>query len=309
VEKLLELEVPERAQVIRVIMAEISRIQSHLVWFGTHVLDIGAMSPVMYAFREREQLLDIFEMVAGARMNPTYIRIGGVNGDLTSKAVEKIGTFLEEFPKHIEEYETLLTKNQIWINRTRGVGVISAEEAINLGTTGPTLRSCGMEWDLRKTNPYSGYENYDFEIPLGENGDVYDRYLVRIEELKQSLDLIKQGLKKLKPGPIYADAPKVIPPLKEQVMTDIGALIHHFKIVSEGFKVPEGEVYMAIETPRGELGYYIVSDGSAKPYRVKIRTPSFVNLEALETLVKGRLIADVVATIGSMDIVLGEVDR
>ena len=187
--------------------------------------------------------------------------------------------------------------------------MISAEEAINLGTTGPTLRSCGMKWDLRKTNPYSGYENYDFEIPLGENGDVYDRYLVRIEELKQSLDLIKQGLKKLKPGPIYADAPKVIPPLKEQVMTDIGALIHHFKIVSEGFKVPEGEVYMAIETPRGELGYYIVSDGSAKPYRVKIRTPSFVNLEALETLVKGRLIADVVATIGSMDIVLGEVDR
>jgi len=302
VEKLLGLEAPERAQVIRVIMAEISRIQSHLVWFGTHVLDIGAMSPVMYAFREREQLLDIFEMVAGARMNPTYIRIGGVNGDFTSGAIEKIETFLEEFPKHIEEYETLLTKNQIWINRTRGVGVISAEEAINLGTTGPT-------WDLRKTNPYSGYENYDFEIPLGENGDVYDRYLVRIEELKQSLDLIKQGLKKLKPGPIYADAPKVIPPLKEQVMTDIGALIHHFKIVSEGFQVPEGEVYMAIETPRGELGYYIISDGSAKPYRIKIRTPSFVNLEALETLVKGRLIADVVATIGSMDIVLGEVDK
>ncbi|MBW1678947.1 MAG: NADH dehydrogenase (quinone) subunit D, partial [Deltaproteobacteria bacterium] len=256
VEKLLGLEAPERAQVIRVIMAEISRIQSHLVWFGTHVLDIGAMSPVMYAFREREQLLDIFEMVAGARMNPTYIRIGGVNGDFTSGAIEKIETFLEEFPKHIEEYETLLTKNQIWINRTRGVGVISAEEAINLGTTGPTLRSCGMKWDLRKTNPYSGYENYDFEIPLGENGDVYDRYLVRIEELKQSLDLIRQGLKKLKPGPIYADAPKIVPPLKEQVMTDIGALIHHFKIVSEGFNVPEGEVYMAIETPRGELGYY-----------------------------------------------------
>lgn len=309
VEKLLELEVPERAQVIRVIMAELTRIQSHLVWFGTHVLDIGAMSPIMYAFREREQILDIFEMVAGARMNPTYIRIGGVNGDLTSEAIDKIWSFLEEFPRHIKEYEGLLTKNQIWINRTKGVGVISAEEAINLGTTGPTLRSCGFKWDLRKTNPYSGYETYDFEIPLGKNGDVYDRYLVRIEELKQSVDLIKQGLNKLKPGPIYADEAKVIPPPKEKVMTDIGALIHHFKIMSEGFKVPEGEVYVAIETPRGELGYYIVSDGSSRPYRVKIRTPSFINLEALETLAKGRLIADIVAIIGSIDIVLGEVDK
>ncbi|RLA92124.1 MAG: NADH-quinone oxidoreductase subunit D, partial [Deltaproteobacteria bacterium] len=308
VEKLLGLEVPERAQVIRVIMAELTRIQSHLVWFGTHVLDIGAMSPIMYAFREREQILDIFEMVAGARMNPTYIRIGGVNGDLTSEAIDKIWSFLEEFPRHIKEYEGLLTKNQIWINRTKGVGVISAEEAINLGTTGPTLRSCGFKWDLRKTNPYSGYETYDFEIPLGKNGDVYDRYLVRIEELRQSVDLIKQGLNKLKPGPIYADEAKVIPPPKEKVMTDIGALIHHFKIMSEGFKVPEGEVYVAIETPRGELGYYIVSDGSSRPYRVKIRTPSFINLEALETLAKGRLIADIVAIIGSIDIVLGEVD-
>jgi len=309
VEKLLGLEVPERAQVIRVIMAELTRIQSHLVWFGTHVLDIGAMSPIMYAFREREQILDIFEMVAGARMNPTYIRIGGVNGDLTSEAIDKIWSFLEEFPRHIKEYEGLLTKNQIWINRTKGVGVISAEEAINLGTTGPTLRSCGFKWDLRKTNPYSGYETYDFEIPLGKNGDVYDRYLVRIEELRQSVDLIKQGLNKLKPGPIYADEAKVIPPPKEKVMTDIGALIHHFKIMSEGFKVPEGEVYVAIETPRGELGYYIVSDGSSRPYRVKIRTPSFINLEALETLAKGRLIADIVAIIGSIDIVLGEVDK
>jgi len=309
VEKLLGLEVPERAQIIRVIMAEITRIQSHLFWFGTHVLDIGAMSPVMYALREREQILDIFEMVAGARMNSSYVRVGGVNGDLTGKAVAAIEAFLVEFPKHIHEYETLLTGNQIWINRTKGVGVISAEEAINLGTTGPTLRSCGMKWDLRKTNPYSGYENFIFDIPLGQNGDVYDRYLVRIAEMRQSLDLIKQGLDKLQPGPIYADEAKVIPPLKEKVMTDIGALIHHFKIVSEGFKVPEGEVYMAIESPRGELGYYIVSDGSARPYRVKIRTPSLVNLEALETLAKGRLIADIVAIIGSMDIVLGEVDK
>jgi len=309
VEKLLGLEVPERAQVIRVIMAELTRIQSHLVWLGTHVIDIGAMSPIMYTFREREQVLNIFEMVAGARMNQSYVRIGGVNGDLTGKAVRAIEAFIEEFPKHIQEYETLLTGNQIWINRTKGIGVISAEEAVNLGTTGPTLRSCGMKWDLRKTNPYSGYENFTFEIPLGENGDVYDRYLVRIAEMRQSLDLIKQGLNKLKPGPIYADEAKVIPPPKEQVMTDIGALIHHFKIVSEGFRVPEGEVYVAIETPRGELGYYIVSDGSHKPYRVKIKTPSFINLEALEILAKGRLIADVVAIIGSMDIVLGEVDK
>jgi NADH-quinone oxidoreductase subunit D len=309
VEKLLGLEVPERAQIIRVIMAEITRIQSHLFWFGTHVLDIGAMSPVMYALREREQILDIFEMVAGARMNSSYVRIGGVNGDLTGKAVGAIETFLDDFPKRIKEYETLLNGNQIWINRTKGVGVISAEEAINLGTTGPTLRSCGMKWDLRKTNPYSGYENFTFEVPVGENGDVYDRYLVRIAEMKQSLDLIRQGLDKLKPGPIYPDEAKVIPPLKEKVMSDIGALIHHFKIVSEGFKVPEGEVYMGIESPRGELGYYIVSDGSAQPYRVKIKTPSLVNLQALETLAKGRLIADIVAIIGSMDIVLGEVDK
>lgn len=309
VEKLLGLEVPERAQIIRVIMAEITRIQSHLFWFGTHVLDIGAMSPVMYALREREQILDIFEMVAGARMNSSYVRVGGVNGDLTGKAVKAIEAFLKEFPKHIQEYETLLTGNQIWINRTKGIGVISAEEAINLGTTGPTLRSCGMRWDLRKTNPYSGYENFTFEIPLGQNGDVYDRYLVRIAEMRQSLDLTRQGLDKLQPGPIYADEAKVIPPLKEKVMTDIGALIHHFKIISEGFKVPEGEVYMGIESPRGELGYYIVSDGSAHPYRVKIRTPSLVNLQALETLAKGRLVADIVAIIGSIDIVLGEVDK
>lgn len=309
VERLLGLKVPERAQVIRVIMAEITRIQSHLVWMGTHVLDIGAMSPVMYAFRERELILDIFEMVAGARMNPSYIRIGGVNGDLTNEAADKIRIFTEEFPKKIIEYEDLLTKNQIWINRTKGVGVITAGEAINLGTTGPTLRSCGFKWDLRKTNPYSGYENYTFKIPLGKNGDVYDRYLVRIEELRQSVDLIKQGLQKLKPGSIYPDEAKVILPIKEKVMTDIGALIHHFKIISEGFKVPEGEVYQAIETPRGELGFYIVSDGSSTPYRVKIKTPSFMNLMALETLARGRLLADVVAIIGSIDIVLGEVDK
>ncbi|HPD61174.1 MAG TPA: NADH dehydrogenase (quinone) subunit D [Thermodesulfobacteriota bacterium] len=309
VEKLLGLRVPERSQVIRVIMAELTRIQSHLIWMGTHVLDIGAMSPIMYCFREREQILDIFEMVAGARMNPSYIRVGGVNGDLMSEARDKIAGFTETFPKHIKEYEDLLTNNPIWINRTKGVGKITAEEAINLGTTGPTLRSCGFKWDLRKTNPYSGYENYKFDIILGKNGDVYDRYQVRIEEMKQSIDLIKQGLEKLKPGPIYPDEAKVIPPIKEKVMADIGALIHHFKIMSEGFKVPEGEVYQAIETPRGELGFYIVSDGSSKPYRVKIKTPSFMNLMALETLAKGRLLADIVAIIGSMDICLGEVDK
>jgi NADH-quinone oxidoreductase subunit D len=309
VERLLGLRVPERSQVIRVMMAELTRIQSHLVWMGTHVLDIGAMSPIMYCFREREAILDIFEMVAGARMNPSYIRVGGVNGDIMSEARDKIAGFAETFPKHIKEYEDLLTNNPIWINRTKGVGKITAAEAINLGTTGPTLRSCGFKWDLRKTNPYSGYENYQFDIILGKNGDVYDRYRVRIEEMKQSIDLIKQGLKKLTPGPIYADEAKVIPPLKEKVMTDIGALIHHFKIISEGFNVPEGEVYQAIETPRGELGFYIVSDGSSKPYRVKIKTPSFMNLMALETLAKGRLLADIVAIIGSMDIVLGEIDK
>jgi len=309
VERLLGLQVPERAQVIRVIMAELSRIQSHLLWLGNQALVCGAISPIMYTFQEREPILDIFERVAGARMNPSYIRIGGVKEDLPGEACKDIEEVTKELPEHLKEYEKLLTWNPIWINRTKGVGKITADEAIASGTTGPTLRSCGFPWDLRKTNSYCGYETYAFEIPVGHQGDVYDRYLVRIEELKQSIDLVKQGLKKLSPGPIHAAYAQAIPPPKEDVMSDIGSLIHHFKIMSEGFKVPKGEVYQAVETPRGEMGVYLISDGGSKPFRVKIKSPSFMNLMALAPLVKGRFLSDVVAIIGSMDIVMGEVDK
>jgi len=309
VEKLLNLEVPLRAQYIRVLMAELTRIQSHLIWLGTHALDMGAMSPLLYCFREREETLDMFEMVGGARMNQSYFRVGGLAGDFPEGFVDKVREFCKVLPSRIEGYERLLTKNKIWLNRTQGVGVISAEEGIELGLSGPSLRGSGVKWDLRKANPYSSYDHFDFEIPTGTNGDVYDRYLVRLEEMRQSNRIIQQVLDKLPSGECNAYNPKVVPPPKERVLNNVESLIIHFHLMTEGFEVPKGEAYCSVESSKGELGFYIVSDGSNKPYRVKIRTPSFVNLESLSTMAEGRMMADMVAIIGSIDICLGEVDR
>jgi len=309
VEKLLDLEVPLRAQYIRVMLSELTRIQSHLIWLGTHALDIGAMSPLLYCFREREETLDIFEMVGGARMNQSYFRIGGVAADLPDGFTEKVKAFCDVLPSRIEGYERLLTENKIWLNRTKGVGVISAEEGIALGLSGPCLRACGVKWDLRKANPYSSYDHFDFEIPTGSQGDSYDRYLVRLEEMRQSNRIVKQALAILPSGPVNAVSPKVVPPPKEKVQENIESLIIHFHLMTEGFNVPRGEAYCSVESSKGELGFYIVSDGSSKPYRVKIRTPSFVNMESFASMAQGRMMADIVAIIGSIDICLGEVDR
>lgn len=309
VEKLLELEVPLRAQYIRVLLAELTRIQSHLIWLGTHALDIGAMSPLLYCFREREETLDIFEMVGGARMNQSYFRVGGLAADLPDGFEEKVKAFCDVLPSRIEGYERLLTENKIWLNRTKGVGVISAEEGIALGLSGPCLRGCGVKWDLRKANPYSSYDHFDFEIPTGQHGDSYDRYLVRLEEMRQSNRIIMQALERLPSGPFNAVSPKVVPPPKEKVQESIESLIIHFHLMTEGFNVPRGEAYCSVESSKGELGFYIVSDGSSKPYRVKIRTPSFVNMESFSAMAQGRMMADIVAIIGSIDICLGEVDR
>ena len=309
VEKLLNLEIPLRAQYIRVLMAEITRIQSHLIWLGTHALDLGAMSPLLYCFREREETLDMFEMVGGARMNQSYIRVGGLAGDLPEGFLDKVRDFSEVLPSRIDGYETLLTKNKIWLSRTKGVGIISAEEGIELGLSGPSLRACGVKWDLRKANPYSSYDHFDFEIPTGENGDTYDRYLVRMEEMRQSNRIVKQVLDKLPGGEVNAYNPKVVPPPKEKVLSSVESLIIHFHLMTEGFEVPKGEAYCSVESSKGELGFYVVSDGSNKPYRLKIRAPSFVNLQSLSTMSEGRMMSDIVAVIGSIDICLGEVDR
>ena len=309
VEKLLDLEIPLRAQYIRVMLSEITRIQSHLIWLGTHALDIGAMSPLLYTFREREETLDMFEMVGGARMNQSYFRIGGLAADLPEGFVEKVRAFCEELPSRIEGYERLLTENKIWLARTKDVGVISAEDGIELGLSGPCLRGSGVEWDLRKANPYSSYDHFDFDIPTGKAGDTYDRYLVRMEEMRQSNRIIKQALDKLPSGEINAYNPKVISPLKEKVQENIESLIIHFHLMTEGFNVPKGEAYASVESSKGELGFYVVSDGSSKPYRIKIRTPSFVNMESLGTMVEGSMMSDIVSVIGSIDICLGEVDR
>lgn len=309
VEKLLGIEVPKRAQYIRVIMAELQRIASHLIWLGTHGHDIGAMTPLFYALRERDEIMFLFEMVCGARLTPSYLRIGGLAFDLPDGFETKAMEFIKTFPSRVAEYETLLTKNRIWIQRTKGVGILSREDAINLGASGPVIRGSDVNWDIRKSNPYSGYENFDFIIPTGKNCDCYDRYLVRMEEMRQSAEIVRQAIETLPKGEINAHEPKVVLPPKEDVYTNMAALIHHFKIVSEGFAPPAGEVYTSIESPKGELGFYIVSDGTNKPYRLRIRPPSFINLEALSTMVEGKLIADVIAVIGSIDIVLGEVDR
>ncbi|HJV06903.1 MAG TPA: NADH-quinone oxidoreductase subunit D [Chromobacteriaceae bacterium] len=336
IEKLLGIEVPERAQYIRVMFAEITRILNHLLWIGAHALDIGAMTVFLYAFREREDLMDCYEAVSGARMHAAYFRPGGVYRDLPDSmpqyTVSKIKNakelarlnenrqgsmldfiedFTNRFPGYVDEYETLLTDNRIWKQRTVGIGVVSAERALNLGMTGAMLRGSGVAWDLRKKQPYDVYDRMDFDIPVGVNGDCYDRYLVRIEEMRQSNRIIQQCVKWLKanPGPVITDNHKVAPPSREGMKSNMEDLIHHFKLFTEGMHVPEGEAYAAVEHPKGEFGIYLVSDGANKPYRLKIRAPGYAHLAALDEMARGHMIADVVAIIGTQDIVFGEIDR
>jgi NADH-quinone oxidoreductase subunit D len=310
VEKLLGIEVPKRAQYIRVLLTELTRIASHLVWLGTHAMDLGAMSVFLYGFREREEILKILEMVSGQRMMTSYFRIGGVALEPPPGWLDRVGRFVAAFPGHIQEYEDLLTHNRIWLARTKGVGLLKPDDAIAWGVSGPLLRASGVPYDIRKAFPYSSYDEFDFDICTHTDADCYARYLVRVAEMRESLKIVKQAMTKIPPeGPVKADVPGIIPPPREEMKTSIEGLIYHFKIWTEGFAPPPGEVYQAIESPRGELGFFVASDGSPKPLRVKVRAPSFVNLQSLPLLVEGRLIADVVACIGTTDIVLGEVDR
>ncbi len=336
IEKLLGVTPPIRAQYIRVMFDEITRILNHLMWLGTHGLDIGAMTIFLYCFREREDLMDCYEAVSGTRMHATYYRPGGVYRDLpltmaTYKAskwhdekqvselneirqgtlLDFIDAFTQRFPGCVDEYETLLTDNRIWKQRTVGIGVVTAERALQLGFTGPMLRGSGVEWDLRKKQPYEIYADMDFDIPVGINGDCYDRYLVRVEEMRQSNRIVKQCVDWLKsnPGPVIIDDHKLVPPRREEMKDDMESLIHHFKLFTEGYCVPEGEVYAAVEHPKGEFGIYLISDGANKPYRLKVRAPGFVHLSAMNEMVQGHMLADVVAIIGTQDIVFGEIDR
>src|SRR5947209_11150220 len=309
VEKLLGLEIPPRAQWIRVMLNELQRISSHLVWLGTHALDIGAMSVFLYCFREREDLLRIYEMLSGQRMMTSYFRIGGLALEPPLGFFGKVKDFLDNFPERVDEYEDLLNGNRIFIDRLKGVAQISAEDALAIGMTGPSLRGSGVDWDIRRDMPYGGYENFKFKVPVQKSGDVWASYLCRLGELRGSREIVKQAMEGMPSGAIKAEAPKIILPDREKMKTQMEALIYHFKIVTEGFTVPEGEVYQAIESPRGEMGYYIVSDGTAKPMRVHMRSPSYASLQALPKMCEGKLIADVVAAIGSIDIVLGEIDR
>ncbi|MEI6414513.1 MAG: NADH-quinone oxidoreductase subunit D [Pseudomonadota bacterium] len=338
IERLLGIEAPVRAQYIRTLFDEITRILNHLLWLGTHALDVGAMSMFLYCFREREDLIDCYEAVSGSRMHATYYRPGGVHRDLPDRMpryeespskwhsteelqrrnanrsgslLDFIEDFTHRFPGYVDEYETLLTDNRIWKQRTVGIGVVSPERAQQLGFSGPMLRGSGVAWDLRKKQPYAAYDQVDFDIPVGQNGDSYDRYLVRIEELRQSNHIIRQCVQWLKthPGQVRIDDPKIVPPSRETMKADMEALIHHFKLFTEGYCPPPGEVYAAVEAPKGEFGIYLVSDGANKPYRVKIRAPGFAHLAALDEMVRGHMLADVVAVIGTLDIVFGEIDR
>jgi NADH-quinone oxidoreductase subunit D len=309
VEKLLQMEIPERAQWMRVLLSELTRISSHLVWLGTHALDMGAMTVFLYCFREREEILRIFENVSGQRMMTSYFRIGGLALDPPLDFFDKVRAFAKIFPDRIDEYEGLLTGNPIWVERTKGVAYLGAEDGIALGCSGPTLRGSGVDFDIRRDMPYSSYEKFQFKVPVRTEGDVFARYMCRIDELRESIGIVKQALDGMPSGPVKANAPKVVLPDREKMKTQMESLIYHFKIVTEGFAVPAGEVYHAVESPRGEMGYYVVSDGTAKPWRVHMRSPSYANLQALEKMCVGRLLADVVAAIGSIDIVLGEIDR
>ncbi len=309
VEKLMEVDVPLRAQYVRVILCELQRLASHLVWLGTHAMDLAAMSVFLYCFREREKIMDIFEMVSGQRMMVSYFRPGGLWRDLPAGFEEAVRAFLDHFPEEIREYEGLLTKNPLWIDRTHGIGVISAKDAVAWGVTGPSLRGSGVNWDIRKAIPYSSYDHFEFDVPLAEEGDVYARFWVRVQEMWQSVRIIEQAMKKLPKGPYRSDNRKVVPPPKEELAYSMESLIHHFKLWTEGFTPPKGEVYVRVESPRGEFACYLNSDGTPKPRRVHFRTPSFANLSAMHMMSKGVFIADLVAIIGSIDIVLGDVDR
>ncbi len=336
IEKLMGVDVPERAQYIRVMYDEITRVLNHLLWLGAHALDVGAMTVFLYAFREREDLMDTYEAVSGARMHAAYYRPGGVYRDLPERmpqytithgrnasAINKmnenrqgslldfIDDFTKRFPTYIDEYETLLTDNRIWKQRLVGIGVVTPERALNLGFTGPMLRGSGIAWDLRKKQPYEVYDRMDFDIPIGTNGDSYDRYLVRVQEMRESNKIIKQCVDWLRknPGPVISDDHKVAPPSRENMKSNMEELIHHFKLFTEGFHVPPGETYAAVEHPKGEFGIYLVSDGANKPYRLKIRAPGFPHLAALDEMSRGHMIADVVTIIGTQDIVFGEIDR
>jgi NADH-quinone oxidoreductase subunit D len=310
VEKLLGIEVPKRAQYIRVLLTELTRIASHLVWLGTHAMDLGAVSVMLYCFREREQILSILELLSGQRMMTSYFRIGGLALQPPPGWLDPVGRFIDMLPSRIDDYEELLTRNRIWELRTRGIGVLEAADAIALGVSGPMLRAAGVAYDVRKFFPYSSYEEFDFNVPTRTESDCYARYLVRVAEMRESLKIVRQAMPLITPdGPIKADVPGIIPPPREEMKTEMEALIYHFKIFTEGFAPPPGEVYQRIESPRGELGFFVVSDGSAKPCRVKVRAPSFVNLQALPRLAEGSLVADLIACIGTTDIVLGEVDR
>ncbi len=336
IEKLLGIEAPLRAQYIRTLFDEITRILNHLMWLGTHALDVGAMTMFLYCFREREDLMDAYEAVSGARMHATYYRPGGVARDLpdsmpkyepsrwhSQKEVDRLNedrqgslldfleAFTERFPGRVDEYETLLTDNRIWKQRTVGIGVVSPERALQLGFTGPMLRGSGVEWDLRKKQPYAAYDRVEFDIPVGTNGDCYDRYLVRVEEMRQSNRIMKQCIDWLRanPGPVRLEDHKITPPRREEMKADMEALIHHFKLFTEGYVLPEGEVYSAVEHPKGEFGVYLVSDGANKPYRVKLRAPGFAHLASMNEIARGHMLADVVAIIGTLDIVFGEIDR
>ncbi len=336
IEKLMGIQCPERAQYIRVMFDEVTRILNHLLWIGAHALDVGAMTMFLYAFREREDLMDCYEAVSGARLHATYYRPGGVARDLpdsmpqykeskwhSKREVDKLNEnrqgslldFLEDFtnrfPGYVDEYETLLTDNRIWKQRTVDIGVVSPERAMQLGFTGPMLRGSGVEWDLRKKQPYEVYDRMDFDVPVGTNGDCYDRYLIRIEEMRQSNRIIKQCIDWLRqnPGPVLLEDHKITPPSREEMKADMESLIHHFKLFTEGFCLPEGEAYAAVEHPKGEFGAYIISDGANKPYRLKIRAPGFAHLSAMDEMARGHMLADVVAIIGTQDIVFGEIDR
>ena len=309
VEKLTGLDVPARAQVIRVILVELQRISSHLVWLGTHALDLAAMSVFLYCFREREMILDIFEMVSGQRMMTTFIRPGGLWRDVPAEFEQAVRQFLEILPARMKQYEALLTKNPLFLVRTKGLGVITREDALRWGVTGPMLRASGTPHDLRKAQPYSGYDQYEFEVPTHTDGDTYARYLVRMEEMRQSIRIVQQALDKLPYGPVRSNNRKYVPPPRSELSTSMEAVIHHFKLWTEGFTPPKGSVYAAVESPRGELGVYLESDGGPRPYRIHWRTPSFMNLQTLPMLAKGNLVADLVALIGTADIVLGDVDR
>ncbi len=309
VEKLLQITVPERAEYIRTIVAEMQRLTGHLFWLGTQALDIGAMTVFFYTFREREILLDLFELLCGARLTMSYFRVGGVDREMTQEIIDRLYKFLETFSEKVDEYNILLETNRIWIGRTKGIAVISAKDAVNFGLTGPVLRGSGVNYDIRKAEPYGVYDRVEWEVPLGKNGDTYDRYWIRVEEMRQSAKIIKQCLDQMPKGPIAVDNPQITYPPRSKVMTDMESLIHHFMIATQGFTVPEGEVYSAIEAPKGELGFYIYSQGGNKPYRCRIRPPSFIHMGAFDHMAKGYMIADIVTIFGTYDIVMGECDR